>query len=107
MTKKNILTVAFILLFTVTIAGCGKNTKKEEPVTPQIEVQNPDEPSMIENGEAWPTTPENFEEEQNPNALDYMAPGHRHARERLKRVQELRQQALDEQQKDLERLNLK
>ena len=113
MTKKNILLVSVLALLMLTAAACGKKTTSVPTQVPNVqnEIQTPRGSEMlnvVDDGMYDPEeNKENPEELQGPNALDYMAPGHRQARERIKQVQELRQQALDDQKKDLERLNSK
>ena len=100
MGKKGILLVVFVLAISMITVGCGKknNVVPTEVQPAQTEMQMQGENGVP--GEQEMANPEG----ENPNALDYMAPGHRNARERVKRVQEMRQQALDAQKNDMQRL---
>ena len=66
---RKILLLSLILLsFVIILSGCGKKETTVEP------------PSKKEQ----------------PNALDYMAPGYRQTQDKLKQVQDLRQKAIEE-----------
>ena len=96
----------------VTMSACGKKTTPLPAQTPNVqnEIQTPKGAEMqnVVDDRNYNSEEQKTEEvQENPNALDYMAPGHKKARERVKQVQELRQKALDEQQKDLEKLNVR
>ena len=112
MTKKNIFLVIAVVMILVTMSACGKKTTPLPTQTPNVqnEIQTPRGSDMLDVKDDRMSDPEEQKAEdvqENLNALDYMAPGHKKARERVKQVQELRQKALDEQQKDLEKLNLR
>ena len=91
MNYKKLLVSVFLLSLTVLVSGCGKKEAKNEavPAAPAQEKQ------QIAGEE-----PEN-----QPNALDYMAPGYRKAQDKLKQVQDIRQQAIDENNKQMENMN--
>lgn len=111
MTKKNIFLVIAVVMVMVTMSACGKKTTSIPAQAPNVqnEIQTPRGSDMLDVKDDGMYDPEEqkTEEVQEPNALDYMAPGHKHARERVKQVQELRQQALDAQKEDMEKLNLR
>ena len=111
MTKKSILMAIAIVMILATATACNQKTNTIPPANAQKEVQTQrgaDMMNVVDDGMYDPEEEKMKEEqEQDPqqNALDYMAPGHRQARERVKQVQELRQKALDDQKNDIEKLN--
>lgn len=44
--------------------------------------------------------------EKRPDALDYMAPGHSRAKQRVEEIKRIRQQTINEQDRDLDKLGL-
>ena len=91
--KKILFLVAIILSLVTVVSGCGKKTEQNEVVPT---VQNQTQKQQIAGEES---------EKKQPNALDYMAPGYNQAQNKIRQVQELRQQAIDENNDDIENVN--
>ena len=77
----------------VLASGCGKKTEQNEAV-PTVHNQTTQQQQIA--GEE--------QEKKQPNALDYMAPGYNQAQDKINQVRELRQQAIDENNEDIENI---
>ena len=89
--KKKLLLIAVILSMVTMVSGCGKKQDQNEAV-PTAQNQVTEQKQIA--GEK--------PEKKQPNALDYMAPGYNQAQDKIKQVQQLRQQAIDKNNEDVE-----
>ena len=89
--KKKLFLITLILSMVSLASGCGKKTEQNEAV-PTVQNQTMEQQQIA--GEE--------PEKKQSNTLDYMAPGYNQAQNKIKQVQELRQQAIDENNEDIE-----
>ena len=92
--RKDLYSLVFILSLALLVCGCGKKASQVE-ISPTVQTQNTEQKQVKENNT----------EKQQPNALDYMAPGYRQSQEKIKQLQQIRQQAIDENNTDIENVN--
>lgn len=117
-TKRNFLIAIIIIALLIIIAAVKAHKKSAAPISTPQTVSSPAENNdkiYVEqtpegNQEVYDINdpdlplPPGLREQEGPNALDVMAPGRKNARERIKKVQELRKQALDAQEQDLQNI---
>ena len=89
--KKNLLLIAIILSMVIVVTGCG-NKKEQNEAVPTVQNQTNEQQQIAREDP----------EKKQPNALDYMAPGYNQAQNKINQVQRLRQQAIDENNEDIE-----
>ena len=94
--KKYLLLIAILSLIMI-VSGCGKKNVQTE--------QKTDVPALQEQAFEKKQIGSDADKNQQPNALDYMAPGYRQAQDKLKQVQDLRQKEIDANMNDIENVN--
>lgn len=99
MNYKKLLISVFLLSLTVLVSGCGQKNNQSKSVIDESDKV----PQAVQEQEKQQIAGE--EPENQPNALDYMAPGYNKAQEKIKQVQDIRQQAIDENNKQMENIN--
>ena len=88
--KKLLIIFIVLLSVVITVSGCGKKQESQN-ITPEITQSESQQKIASEEPE-----------KKQPNALNYMAPGYKQAQDKLKQVQDIRQQALDEHNNNIE-----